>query len=73
MLMSRQVVMQVVEKTVQLVQDQYGNYVVQYVLEQVTSLLLICACSHSLPVYQVPAYRPNIVSIIAISIIQLSR
>jgi len=50
-----QVVMQVVEKTVQLVQDQYGNYVVQYVLEQV------------------PAYRPNIVGIIAISIIQLSR
>lgn len=50
-----QIVMEVVDKTVSLVQDPFGNYVVQYVLEQV------------------PAYRPNIVGIIAMSIVELSR
>lgn len=50
-----QVVMEVVDKTVQLVQDPFGNYVVQYVLEQVE------------------AYRPNIVGIMAMSIVELSR
>ena len=50
-----QIVMEVVDKTVSLVQDPFGNYVVQYVLEQV------------------PAYRPNIVGIMAMSIVELSR